>query len=617
MNTGERDPGLEALLEYLRRVRGFDFTGYKRSSLERRMAKRIQTLNVKDFKDYIDYLEVEPEEFTQLFNTVLINVTAFFRDTEPWDYLAQEIIPRILAHKKAHDPIRIWSAGCASGEEAYTVAMLLAEAIGIDPFKQRAKIYATDADEGALAQARHGGYGRKDLEPVPPALREKYLEQEGNRYVFRGDFRRSIIFGRHDLVRDAPISRLDLLICRNTLMYFNVEAQTRILSRFHYALNDKGFLFLGKAEMILTHANLFVPADLKRRIFAKVPTVYHQEPIVALTQAGDTRAADQLPEHVRLRELAFDLTPAAQIVVDRNGNLILANEEARTSFGLEVKDLGRPFQDLKLSYHPVELRSHIEQVYTSGQSITLTDVQRPLPGGKNQHLEIQLKLLRDSRQPLGVSISFQDVTRHNVLQEEIRHSKQALETAYEELQSTNEELETTNEELQSTVEELQTTNEELQSTNEEMETMNEELQATNEELQATNDELRERTGDLNRLNAFLQSILTSVHVGIAVVDPDFKVLLWNERAEDLWGLRADEVKGQSLLKLDIGLPLEKLQVPIQSSVSGKEAYKEIFVEAVNRRGKSIRCRITFTPSLGPDGGYQGVVMLMEEEEKKR
>ena len=304
-------------------------------------------------------------------------------------------------------------------------------------------------------------------------------------------------------------------------------------------------------------------------------------------------------------------------MVDRSGNLILANEEARTSFGLEVKDLGRPFQDLKLSYHPVELRSHIEQVYTSGQPITLTNVQRPLPGGENQDLEVQLKLLRDSRQSLGVSISFQDVTRHNLLQEEIRHSKQALETAYEELQSTNEELETTNEELQSTVEELQTTNEELQSTNEEMETMNEELQATNEELQATNDELRERTRDLNRLNTFLQSILTSVHVGIAVVDADFKILLWNERAEDLWGLRADEVKGRSLLKLDIGLPLEKLQVPIQSSVSGKEAYQEIFVEAVNRRGKSIRCRVTFTPSLGPGGEYQGVVLLMEEEEKKR
>ena len=161
MNSAERDLGLEALLEYLRRIRGFDFAGYKRGSLERRIAKRIQTLNVEDFKDYIDYLEVHPEEFAQLFDTVLINVTNFFRDTETWDYLAQEIIPRILANKKTHDPIRIWSAGCASGEEAYTVAMLLAEAMGIDPFRQRAKIYATDADEEALAQARRGGYGQE------------------------------------------------------------------------------------------------------------------------------------------------------------------------------------------------------------------------------------------------------------------------------------------------------------------------------------------------------------------------------------------------------------------------------------------------------------------------
>src|SRR5262249_20936123 len=147
------------------------------------------------------------------------------------------------------DPIRIWTAGCASGEEAYTLAIMFAEALGVERFQKRVKIYATDVDEDALARARQASYSLKDMEPLPPWLREKYFDQSGARFVFRSDPRRAVIFGRHDLLQDAPISHLDLLVCRNTLMYFNAEAQGRILTRFHFALSDEGFLFLGKAEM--------------------------------------------------------------------------------------------------------------------------------------------------------------------------------------------------------------------------------------------------------------------------------------------------------------------------------------------------------------------------------
>jgi two-component system CheB/CheR fusion protein len=269
----EMNAQLEALLDYLKRSRGFDFIGYKRSSLMRRVLKRMQMVGIEDYGDYLDYLEVHPEEFAQLFNTILINVTAFFRDEVAWEYLTQYIIPKILAEKKAGDPVRVWSAGCASGEEAYTVAMLLTEALGSEAFRQRVKIYATDVDEEALAQARQAGYTDKDLQPIPAELRDKYFELAGNRYVFHNDLRRSIIFRQHDLVQDAPIPRLDLLVCRNVLMYFNAETQARILACLHFALNDTGFLFLGRAEMLLTHANLFNPADLKYRIFTKAPKV--------------------------------------------------------------------------------------------------------------------------------------------------------------------------------------------------------------------------------------------------------------------------------------------------------------------------------------------------------
>lgn len=273
MNESNQDQEFEALLEYLRQRRGFDFTGYKRTSLRRRVSKRMNMVGIENFRDYLDYLEVHPDEFTNLFNTILINVTAFFRDASAWDYLAQEVIPRIVEGRAADEPIRVWSAGCASGEEAYTLAILLAEALGPEQFRHQVEIYATDVDEEALAQARQASYSPKALEPLPVELRARYFEALENRYVFRPDLRRAVTFGRHDLVQDAPISCLDLLVCRNTLMYFNAETQGRILGRFHPALNDNGFLFLGRAEMLLTRTNLFTPVDLKHRIFIRVPRV--------------------------------------------------------------------------------------------------------------------------------------------------------------------------------------------------------------------------------------------------------------------------------------------------------------------------------------------------------
>jgi len=276
------DRDFEALLEFLQQTRGFDFTAYKRPSLMRRVTRRMGMIKIDKFSDYMDYLEVHPEEFAQLFDTILINVTAFFRDQPAWDFLAQKTIPQILSTRRPSEPIRIWSAGCASGEEAYTVAILLAEALGESSFRDRVKIYATDVDEEALTHARHASYSEKDLQPMHPELREKYFEHASIRCIFRNDLRRSVIFGRHDLVQDAPISRLDLLICRNTLMYFNWEVQGRILARFHFALNDPGYIFLGRAETLLTHTNIFTPVELRCRIFSKVPKIQMRDRLFVL-----------------------------------------------------------------------------------------------------------------------------------------------------------------------------------------------------------------------------------------------------------------------------------------------------------------------------------------------
>jgi two-component system CheB/CheR fusion protein len=605
----DRDGDFELLLEYLRDNRGFDFTGYKRASLRRRIGKRMDELGIEHANEYLDYLEVHPDEFAQLFDTILINVTAFFRDPPAWQYLAEQALPPIVEAKPERAQIRVWTAGCASGEEAYTAAIVLAEALGPDAFAKRVKVYATDADEDALTTARHGVYSAKEVDGVPDALVSKYFEQVGSRFAFRKDLRRSVIFGRHDLVQDAPISRLDLLICRNTLMYFNAQLQARVLRNFHFALNDPGFLFLGKAETLLTHNELFAPLDLRHRVFTKVARSAFRDGFGGFgpRDAGSGTVA----RHVLLRDAAIDSAPVAQILVDLHGELVMANDQAKNMFAMGRADLGKQFQDLEISYRPVELRSRIETAYNERRPVIVANVDRGYNDGEIQTFDVTIAPVFDTDEsPLGVVISFADVTRYRKLRSELERSNQELETAYEELQSTNEELETTNEELQSTVEELETTNEELQSANEELETTNEELQSTNAEVQAMNEEMRERSLDLNRMIAFSQSVLSTLHLGVIVVDRDGQIRSWNDRSEDMWGVRADEVDGAELSRLDIGLPVAELTESITRCMNGQAA--GITVDATNRRGRAIRCQVRCNPLVDPDGTIQGAVILIEE-----
>ncbi|HLM68189.1 MAG TPA: PAS domain-containing protein, partial [Longimicrobium sp.] len=266
------------------------------------------------------------------------------------------------------------------------------------------------------------------------------------------------------------------------------------------------------------------------------------------------------------------------------------------------------------SYRPVDLRTRIEQVLGDPRVLHLPSVEHPLPDGAIHTFDVAMApLTEEGERLLGVSVTFTDVTPSQRLRVELQETSQELETAFEELQSTNEELETTNEELQSTIEELETTNEELQSTNEELETMNEELQSTNEELETLNDELQRRSGDLNDANAHLSSVLTGLRAAVVVVDRDMLVQLWNRSMEDMWGLRADEVQGQPLLNLDMGLPVEQLKAPVRAVIEGRTAGHEVVLEALNRRGRAVRCRVATTPLLSLGREIRGSVIVIEEE----
>jgi two-component system, chemotaxis family, CheB/CheR fusion protein len=606
------DPALERLLEYLKERRSFDFSGYKRATLARRIDKRMAEVEVADHESYVDYLEANPREFAELFNTILINVTGFFRDTEAWEYLAEEIVPGLIASVPDEEQIRIWSAGCASGEEAYTIAIVLLEALGEDAFKRRVKIYATDLDEEALKEARAAVYQEKSLEAMPEQLRERYFVENGRGFAFRPDLRRAVIFGRNELLQDAPISRIDLLVCRNVLMYFTAEAQTRILSQFNFALRERGFLFLGKSEMLVRHSDYFTPVDVKRRVFRRIPRHDFGERLGSVLADPEMGGEAFARRHADLRAAAASIGPVARLIVDSSRFLVDVNERAAAMFGIGAGDLGRPLQDLELSYRPIELRGPLDRAFERNQAVAAGRMEWQVEG-EDRTFDVEVAPVGERGEgPLGAAITFADVTDLARLATEHGNSKRELETAYEELQSTVEELETTNEELQSTNEELETTNEELQSANEELQTMNEELSSTNDELEAMNDEQRAHGDELDRLNLFLEGILGNLRVGVAVVDRDHLVQLWNASSQDLWGLRPEEVEGEDLLGLDIGLPLEQLRQPLELAISSEGTDTDLSLEAVNRRGHKFNCEVRVMPLFSARQGLFGGIVLMRD-----
>jgi two-component system CheB/CheR fusion protein len=610
----EIDSNLEDLLVFIRDARGFDFTGYKRSSLARRIRKRMHEVGSADYVEYRDRLESNAEEFGHLFNTILINVTGFFRDAETWTFLQREVMPELLADVDQERDIRLWSAGCASGEEAYSLAIAFSEALGVEECAKRVKIYGTDVDDEALRDARIGLYTAKALGALPDELRDKYFEQNGAQFSFRPDLRRRVVFGHHDITRDAPISRLDLLVCRNTLMYFNVETQSQVIDRFHFALRESGYLLLGKAEMLLSDGERFEIVSMRQRIFrrrAGTAVARYQSLPIRLDPLG-TPEMRAVGRRRQLRDLALEGAPFGAIGIDSDGNVILVNAQVRTMFGITPRDIGRQFHDLEISYRPVELRSLIERAYAEHRVVRVSAIERQTGAGDAQYMDIQIQpLWAGDGLSVGVVLMFIDTSATTRLQMEVKHSREELDTAHEELQSTNEELETTNEELQSSIEELETTNEELQSTNEELETTNEELQSGNEELETMNEEMRIRTAELDEARTFLEGVLSSVAAGVVVLDADLRVRSWNKGAEELWGLRAEEVRNQPFFQLDFGLPTGEVRGIVNEWLASGRRTGPVQVAAINRIGRSITCTVNCSPLKG-NGDGEGAVLLMEE-----
>jgi two-component system, chemotaxis family, CheB/CheR fusion protein len=548
-----KDVSLRELLQELAEHRAFDFRGYKRSTLERRFRKRMFQLNIGTFADYAAYIRKNPEETNQLLTTILINVTEFFRDLPAWEILRNEILSPMIKGLKPGASIRAWSAGCASGEEAYSIAIILAEILGSRIPEYDVKIYATDIDDDALITARRGEYSAEALRRVRPEWREKYFHGKEVLRVNR-DIRRLVIFGHSNLGQDAPISHVNLLVCRNVLIYFGADLQRQILARLQYALEPGGILFLGKSESQLTNSTQFRRLNARWRMFQRVQSGREKEEVVESSRSSeslDTMAPSPHPDLDILRQQQRYLLETLRTGVLMLGpdDLILQNNSYLLQlYGLPHANLaGRRLQDTDLLMRTPELTSYLHSSRSNNESVRFET--RVRVGNEDRLLELTLRpVLNERGERTGTFVYCDDVST----QEKLQTTIEELESTSEELQSANEELETTNEELQSTNEELETTNEELQSTNEELETTNEELQSLNEELETTNQELEERTKDLDQVNSVYAQTLEKIRLPVMLVSQDLRIEFWNSMALRLFGFRS---------KPPVALHLEQLPAP--------------------------------------------------------
>jgi two-component system CheB/CheR fusion protein len=554
-----KDVPLKDLLQELAEQRGFDFRGYKKTTLERRFHKRMFQLNMGSYAEYGEYIRKNSDEANELLNTILINVTEFFRDPPAWEILRNEILPPLLKQVKPGASFRAWSAGCASGEEAYSVAIILSEFFGPRIPEFDVKIYATDIDDDALTTARRGEYSAEALRRVRPEWRNKYFHGKGMLRVNR-EIRRLVIFGKSNLGQDAPISHVDLLLCRNLLIYFDSELQKQILARLHYALETGGILFLGKSESQLTNSTQFRRLNARWRIFQRITPASSAEskidgPLAAVEELALSEEARRELDLLRTQHrYMMETLRLGVLVLGVDDTIIQNNTSMLVLYGLTPADLStKRLQETDLFTRMPELGVHLQSSRLNNETVRFQN--RVKVGGDEHLLEVTLRPILDERGTrTGTLLYCEDVT----VQEKLQTTIEELESTSEELQSANEELETTNEELQSTNEELETTNEELQSTNEELETTNEELQSLNEELETTNQELEERSKDLDQINSLYAQTLEKIRLPVLLVNPGRNIEFWNSMALRLFGFKSKPPIEFQLEQLPLAEPLRQL-----------------------------------------------------------
>ncbi len=516
---------------------GHDFSNYKHTTLGRRIRRRMQVVGLEDPQDYIKRLTVDQQEGDLLFRDLMINVTSFFRDAEAFEVLKTEVIPKLIEGKGRADTIRIWVPACSSGEEAYSIAILLAEALEGHDGAPKVSIFATDIDPTMLEAARRAVYPLASMVDVPQDLLTKYFIADEKGFGIGPRIRDMVRVSEHSVIKDSPFSRLDLISCRNMLIYFNQTLQARIIPIFHYALSKNGYLFLGPSENLAGHDNLMDVISRRHRIFKRKgnTTTPVNLPIRMPSQitAGERRAEEAREKSIDeddLQSRIMERYAPPFVVVDTNGNVIYSS--GRTGRYLEF-GFGRPSQQiLELAKTPI--RSAVRAVM-SGRGGSGRRMRR----GVELETDGRIVKLDISAEPVGqggLLIVFQETSSEDFVQSDEEGVEITPFSDEDRISELEDELKESRQKLRSTIEELETSNEELKSSNEEMMSMNEELQSANEELSTINDELSFKIEALAEANDDIQNLLESTQIATIFVDKDLMVRSFTPEAGERLGL---------------------------------------------------------------------------------
>ncbi len=592
--------GLEEIFALVRKRTDIDFSKYKQTTLCRRIERRINATGAKDLPSYILHMRDNPVEAEYLAKDVLISVTGFFRDKEAFKAL-EEAVNEVIRAKEPGDEIRFWVPGCATGEEAYSIAILLSERLGIEVGSFKVQIFATDIDLEALEAARKGVYLEAALKETPPQFIDRYFTKKGDKFHVSKDLRELVVFARQDLAKDPPFVRVDLITCRNVLIYFNQELQDRVFSSFHFALASTGFLFLGKSEALGQSADMFSTANAKYRIyqkkvgvgdrFGRVPHTDRPRPIWPGTPKVNEQKKISVEE--AMRSTIMRIYAPKSLMVGDDGAVYQINGDVT---GYMVLGSGKGDLNVTRMLIP-ELRGEFwalfAQVKKSGDS-AIGSVKPVMFGDKRKGVRMGIHPATRVSQINSLYLigfeEFEIVEKNNSIDSDlvvdagasrVPELEQELVATKEHLQTVIEELETSNEELQALNEELQASNEEMQSTNEELETANEELQSTNEELTTVNEELQTRTSELMVVNADLENMQKNIGYSLIIVDPKLRVKRFSPAAVKFFGLAPEDV-GEAITSVPTHLDIKNLRNKISQVVStGKEHQEEILTDKMS------------------------------------
>jgi two-component system CheB/CheR fusion protein len=623
---------LRGILNLLRSSTGSDFTQYKTGTIVRRIRRRMVLQKSRNLLDYAKFLAHNPDEASALHEDILIHVTGFFRDAPAFEILKKKVFPRILKERQPSTPIRIWVPGCATGEEVYSLAICLLECMKDESDSVTIQVFGTDVNEPSLERARLGVYTSNQVKDVSPARLKRFFVKLDRGYQIRKDIRERCVFAKQNVFQDPPFSRLDLISCRNVLIYLGPELQNRVIPIFHYALKPTGLLLLGRAETITSHSGLFTPVDRSYRIYSRKPGASRlaferrsadHDAHFSRNQSPSPKAEETPPRSNDAESVLLAKHGPAAVLI--NSDLEILQFSGRTTAFLDPAAGPASLSLAKMARESLvwEIRTAIHKARRTGGSVRRERIPIatngkardaaveviPLPArrGEDRTYWVVFEDSAEKQPQVGPPATADKSAKSGSLTAQ-RQAHARTQRELEQTRSRMDEIirgqETTNEELQSANEEILSRNEELQSINEEMETAKEELQSSNEELTTLNDELEHRHSELSQLNSDLTNLFISLEIPVLILGRDLRIRRFSPAAENLFNLMPSDIgRPVSDMRLSATIP-ELRNASAKAMESGKIGEHQIH----DLGGKSYSLRIH--PYRVAEGKIDGAVVAL-------